>query len=138
MSPLSCPHTLRMRMLIAVVFAVWILSPHLMPNSLLLPQAFTQNIPNFTKQVSSSGQTNATEPSVAVDRSDGTVYVAWQASGTHVARSDDGGRTFFETPISNPFGSDVGELGVRGGGPTPSGTDRGYVFSFLELPLGLP
>jgi len=137
MSPLSCPHTLRMRMLIAVVFAVWILSPHLMPNSLLLPQAFTQNIPNFTKQVSSSGQTNATEPSVAVDRSDGTVYVAWQASGTHVARSDDGGRTFVETPIANLFGSDVGDVDVRVGGPTPSGTHRVYVSSIEELPLVL-
>src|SRR5436309_937036 len=137
MSPLSCPHTLRMRMLIAVVFAVWILSPHLMPNSLLLPQAFTQNIPNFTKQVSSRGQTNATEPSVAVDRSDGTVYVAWQASGTHVARSDNGGRTFVETPIANLFGSDVGDVDVRVGGPTPSGTHRVYVSSLEELPLVL-
>src|SRR5437773_3191934 len=137
MSPLSCPHTLRMRMLIAVVFAVWILSPHLMPNSLLLPQAFTQSLPNFTKQSSSSGQTNATEPSVAVDRSDGTVYVAWQASGTHVARSDNGGRTFVETPIANLFGSDVGDVDVRVGGPTPSGTHRVYVSSIEELPLVL-
>ncbi|HLB90352.1 MAG TPA: hypothetical protein VJK29_22025, partial [Terriglobales bacterium] len=77
------------------------------------PPAFTQNIPNFTQQVSSSGQTNATEPSVAVDRSDGTVYVAWQGSGTHVARSDDGGRTFVETPINNLFGPDVGDVDVR-------------------------
>ncbi len=59
MSLLSCPHTLRMRMLIAVVFAVWILSPHLMPNSLLLPQAFTQNIPNFTKICRLAGQRHA-------------------------------------------------------------------------------
>src|SRR5690349_1018397 len=51
---------------------------------------------SFTRQVSPSSETNATEPSVAVDRSDGTVWVAWQASGTHVARSDDGGRTFAE------------------------------------------
>ncbi len=137
MSPLSCPHTLRMRMLIAVVFALWVLSLHLMPNSLLSPQAFAQNIPNFTRQVSSSGQTNATEPSVAVDRSDGTVYVAWQASGTHVARSDDGGRTFVETPIANLFGSDVGDVDVRVGGPTPSGTHRVYVSSIEELPLVL-
>ena len=137
MSLLSCPHTLRMRMLIAVVFALWVLSLHLMPNSLLSPQAFAQNIPNFTRQVSSSGQTNATEPSVAVDRSDGTVYVAWQASGTHVARSDDGGRTFVETPIANLFGSDVGDVDVRVGGPTPSGTHRVYVSSLEELPLAL-
>src|SRR5438477_4226385 len=146
MSLLSCPHRLRMRLLIAVVFAVWILSPHLMPNSLLSPQAFTQNIPNFTKQVSSSGQTNATEPSVAVDRSDGTIYVAWQASGTHVARSDDGGRTFVQTSIMNPFGSDIGDVDVRVGGPTPCttaimgclpGTHRVYVSSLERLPLPL-
>ena len=101
------------------------------------PQAFTQNIPNFTQQVSSSGQTNATEPSVAVDRSDGTVYAAWQGSGTHVARSDDGGRTFVETPINNLFGPDVGDVDVRVGGPTPSGTHRVYVSSIEELPLAL-
>src|SRR5260370_40235373 len=55
--------------------------------------AFASDILGFTEQVSSSSQTNATEPSVAVDRSDGTVYGAWQASGTHGARSDEGGRT---------------------------------------------
>src|SRR5437016_6874096 len=135
-----------MRILIPIIFEVWILSQHLMPNSLLSPQAFAQNIPNFTRQVSSSGQTNATEPSVAVDRSDGTVYVAWQASGTHVARSDDGGRTFVETPIANLFGSDVGDVDVRVGGPTPCsvpvtgclpGTHRVYVSSLEKLPLVL-
>src|SRR5438105_2547614 len=91
----------------------------------------------FTTQVSASSQSNATEPSVAVDRSDGTVYVAWQASGTHVARSDDGGRTFVETPINNLFGSDVGDVDVRVGGPTPSGVHRVYVSSLEELPLVL-
>src|SRR5437899_3172286 len=90
---LSCLHTLRMRMLV-VVFAGWIFSLHLMPNSLLSPPALAQNILGFTEQVSPNAQSNATEPSVAVDRSDGTVYVAWQASGTHVTRSDDGGHTF--------------------------------------------
>src|SRR5439155_27040600 len=95
------------------------------------------NILDFTEQVSPATQTNATEPSVAVDRSDGTVYVAWQASGTHVARSDDGGRTFVETPIANLFGSDVGDVDVRVGGPTPSGTHRVYVSSIEELPLVL-
>jgi len=105
-------------------------------NLLLAPQAFAQNISisGFTRQVSSSSQSNATEPSVAVDRSDGTVYVAWQASGTHVARSDDGGRTFVETPINNLFGSDVGDVDVRVGGPTPSGVHRVYVSSSKELP----
>src|SRR5436853_767226 len=91
----------------------------------------------FTTQVSPSSQSNATEPSVAVDRSDGTVYVAWQASGTHVARSDDGGRTFVETPIHNLFGSDVGDVDVRVGGPTSSGVHRLYVSSLEELPLVL-
>src|SRR2546422_880768 len=133
---LSCLHTLRMRMLV-VVFAGWIFSLHLMPNSLLSPPALAQNILGFTEQVSPNAQSNATEPSVAVDRSDGTVYVAWQASGTHVARSDDGGRTFVETPIANLFGSDVGDVDVRVGGPTPSGTHRVYVSSLEELPLVL-
>ena len=137
MSLLSCPHTLRMRMSVAVVFAGWIFSPHLLPNSLLSPRALAQTILGFTEQVSPNAQSNATEPSVAVDRSDGTVYVAWQASGTHVARSDDGGRTFVETPIANLFGSDVGDVDVRVGGPTPSGTHRVYVSSLEELPLVL-
>src|SRR5205823_1155636 len=100
---------------------------------LLVPQTFAQNILGFTERVSS--QSNATEPSVAVDRSDGTVYVAWQASGTHVARSDDGGRTFVETAIANLFGSDVGDVDIRVGGPTSSGTHRVYVSSLEELPL---
>src|SRR5713226_3333649 len=99
--------------------------------------AFAGDILGFTEQVSPGSQTNATEPSVAVDRSDGTVYVAWQASGTHVARSDDGGRTFVETPINNLFGSDVGDVDVRVGGPTPSGVHRVYVSSIEELPLVL-
>src|SRR5213076_3542779 len=81
--------------------------------------ALADIISGFTEKVSPDGQTNATEPSVAVDRSDGTVYVAWQASGTHVARSDDGGRSFVQTPIVNLFGNDVGDVDVRVGGPTP-------------------
>src|SRR5437588_677474 len=98
----------------------------------------------FTEQVSPEAETNATEPSVAVDRSDGTVWVAWQASGTHVARSDDGGRSFAQTPIVNVFGNDVGDVDVRVGGPTPCvtptssclpGTHRVYVTSLERLPL---
>src|SRR2546430_2848362 len=73
----------------------------------------------FTTKVSPAAQTNATEPSVAVDRSDGTIYIAWQASGTHVARSDNGGRSFVQTPITDPFGNDIGDVHLRGGGPTP-------------------
>src|SRR3989442_2544069 len=100
----------------------------------------------FSPQVSPSSQTNATEPSVAVDRSDGTIYVAWQASGTRVARSDDGGRSFVQTPIADPFGSDIGDVDVRVGGPTPCstpttnclpGTRRVYVSSIERLPLPL-
>src|SRR5881398_2969941 len=98
----------------------------------------------FTEQVSPEAETNATEPSVAIDRSDGTVWVAWQASGTHVARSDDGGRSFLQTPIVNAFGDDVGDVDVRVGGPTPCaaptssclpGTHRVYVTSLEQLPL---
>jgi hypothetical protein len=98
----------------------------------------------FTEKVSPDEETNATEPSVAIDRSDGTVYVAWQASGTHVARSDDGGRSFVQTPIVNLFGRDLGDVAVRVGGPTPCtmatmscrpGTHRVYVSSLERLPL---
>src|SRR5438128_6950118 len=104
------------------------------------------NIVDFTEQVSPAAETNATEPSVAVDRSDGTIYAAWQASGTHVARSDDGGRSFVQTPISDVFGSDVGDVHVRVGGPTPCAaptssciprTHRVYVTSLEKLPLVL-
>jgi hypothetical protein len=73
----------------------------------------------FTTQVSPGSQTDATEPFIAIDRSDGTVWVAWQASGSHVARSDDGGRTFTEMPINDPLGSDVGDVAIRVGGPAP-------------------
>src|SRR2546430_4793352 len=67
----------------------------------------------FTTRVSPQAQTNATEPSVAVDRSDGTIYVAWQGSGTHVARSDDGGRSFVQTPINDPAGNDIDRKSTR-------------------------
>src|SRR5207245_965370 len=74
--------------------------------------------------------------------SDGTVWVAWQASGTHVARSDDGGRTWTQV-LSQ---SDVGDVDIRVGGPTPCtapttgcvpGTHRVYVSSIEETPLPL-
>src|SRR5947209_4575758 len=112
--------------------------------ALALPQAASSgDILGFTEQVSPDTQTNATEPSVAVDRSDGTIYVAWQASGTHVARSDDGGRSFVQTPIADLFGRDLGDVDVRVGGPTPCsspttnclpGTHRVYVSSLERLP----
>ena len=98
----------------------------------------------FTETVSPDAETNATEPYIAVDRSDGTVYVAWQASGTHVARSDDGGRSFVQTPIVNLFGNDIGDVDTAVGGPTPCttptstcipGKHRVYVTSIERLPL---
>src|SRR5713226_971694 len=104
--------------------------------------AFAGDLLGFTEEVSPSTQTNATEPSVAVDRSDGTVYVAWQASGTHVARSDVGGRTFAQVFSER----DVGDVDIRVGGPTPCamatmtclpGTHRVYVSSIEEIPLPL-
>src|SRR3989442_4143669 len=105
--------------------------------------AFASDLAGFRQQVSPSSQGNATEPAVAVDRSDGTVYVAWQASGSHVARSDDGGRTFLQTAF--PSG-DVGDVAIRVGGPTPCtaptsncspGTHRVYVSSIELTPLAL-
>src|SRR5437899_2435067 len=80
------------------------------------------DILGFTEEVSPQEETNATEPSVAVDRSDGTIYVAWQASGTHVARSDNGGRSFVQTPIVNISGNDLGDVAIRVGGATPCST----------------
>src|SRR5437879_11842184 len=74
----------------------------------------------FTTQVSPSSQTNATEPSVAVDRSDGTIYVAWQAGGTWVARSDDGGRSLWQTALADTIGHDIADGDARDGGATPS------------------
>src|SRR5436853_4249684 len=81
--------------------------------------AFASDLAGFRQQVSPSSQSNATEPSVAVDRSDGTVYVAWQASGSHVAGSDDGGRTFIQEPENDRFGSDVVDDNIGIGGATP-------------------
>jgi hypothetical protein len=98
----------------------------------------------FTSQVSPSDQTNATEPYVAIDRSDGTIYVAWQASGGHVARSDDGGRSFVQVDPFGPANSDVGDVDIEVGGPTPCtipsstclpGAHRVYLTTIEELPL---
>ena len=103
------------------------------------------DILGFTEQVSPPAQLNATEPYIAVDRSDGTVYVAWQASGAHAARSDDGGRTFVQLPLANaPFGSDLGDVAIRVGGATPCmtvmptclpGAHRVYITALERLPL---
>src|SRR5919198_682263 len=71
---------------------------------LLAMPANAGDLLGFTEQVSPQEETNATEPYIAIDHSDGTVWVAWQASGTHVARSDDGGRSFVQTPIADLFG----------------------------------
>jgi hypothetical protein len=111
--------------------------------SLISQSAWAQDLIGFTEQVSPSTERNATEPSVAVDRADGTIYVAWQASGSHVARSDDGGRTFVQTPIADFFGRDLGDVAIRVGGPTPCtapatnclpGTHRVYLTSLERLP----
>jgi hypothetical protein len=111
--------------------------------SILSVTALADIIEGFTEQVSPDAEMNATEPSVAVDRSDGTIYVAWQASGTHVARSDDGGRSFVQTPIAALLGNDIGDVHIRVGGPTICastssclpGTHRVYVTSLERLPL---
>src|SRR5919198_3079982 len=113
---------------------------------LLAMPANAGDLLGFTEQVSPQEETNATEPYIAIDHSDGTVWVAWQASGTHVARSDDGGRTFVQTPIANLFGNDVGDVDIAVGGPTPCavattnclrGTRRFYVTSLERLPVPL-
>jgi len=130
---------------ITVVVAATILFwPREIPKLLLGPVAIAGDLLGFTEQVSPGSQSNATEPYIAVDRSDGTIYVAWQASGSKVARSDDGGRTFVQTPIVDPFGRDLGDVAIRVGGPTPCatatttclpGTHRVYVSALERLPL---
>ena len=74
------------------------------------------DILGFTEEVSPEAETNATEPYIAIDHADGTVWVAWQASATHVARSDDGGRSFVQTPIVDLFGNDIGDVDIAVGG----------------------
>src|SRR5947208_12479970 len=96
-----------------------------------------------TETVSPEAETNATEPYIDIDRSDGTVWVAWQSSGSHVARSDDGGRTFVQTPEFDAVGRDLGDVDIAVGGPTPCatptssclpGTHRVYVTSLSRVP----
>jgi hypothetical protein len=112
--------------------------------------AHAGSVTGFTTQVSPSSEANATEPSAAVDRADGMIYVAWQdGGGRHVARSDDGGRTFTQLMLPS---TDIGDVDVRVGGPTPCattvtptpgtlgclpGTHRVYVTSIEETPLPL-
>ena len=111
---------------------------------LLAMPANAGDLLGFTEQVSPQEETNATEPYIAIDHSDGTVWVAWQASGTHVARSDDGGRSFVQTPIADLFGRDLGDVDIAVGGPTPCtmptsnclpGTHRVYVSSLERAPF---
>jgi hypothetical protein len=96
--------------------------------------AASNPLEGFTEVVSPEAEENATEPYIAIDRSDGTVWVAWQAGGSHVARSDDGGRSFTELLSED----DVGDVDIAVGGPTPCtipttgckpGTHRVYVSS---------
>src|SRR5436853_2508838 len=100
------------------------------------------DILGFTEQVSPQADVTATEPYIAIDRSDGTIYVAWQSGGSHVARSDDGGRTF--TTVFDQ--SDVGDVDIAVGGPTPCtvpstgctpGTHRVYLTAIEQTPLPL-
>jgi hypothetical protein len=109
----------------------------------LVPSGSANILEGFTETVSPEAETNATEPSIAVDRSDGTIYVAWQASGSHVARSDDGGRTFQQKPDFDVLGRDLGDVHIRVGGPAPCsvatttcwpGAHRVYVSSLSRVP----
>jgi hypothetical protein len=102
--------------------------------------AASNPLEGFTEVVSPEEEENATEPYIAIDRSDGTVWVAWQAGGTHVARSDDGGRSFTGELLSE---DDVGDVDIAVGGPTPCaaptagckpGTHRVYVSSISQVP----
>src|SRR2546426_1801076 len=109
--------------------------------------AFADIISGFTEKVSPDAQTNATEPSVAVDRSDGTIYIAWQASGTHVARSDNGGGRVVQTPLARPPAGGSGGVGFPICGPPPSAAATptrlslappGFVASLSRLRLPPP
>jgi hypothetical protein len=104
--------------------------------------ASASDILGFTEEVSPQADGNATEPYIAIDRSDGTIYVAWQSGGSHVARSDDGGRTF-KTVFDQ---QDIGDVDIAVGGPTPCatpttgcipGSHRVYLTSLEETPLAL-
>jgi len=126
-------------------FAVLVLSAAILTPFTFAAMALAADILGFTEQVSPPAQTNATEPSVAVDRSDGTIYVTWQAGGARAARSDDGGRTFVQLDLANPpFGRDLGDVAVRVGGATPCatvvanclpGAHRVYITALERLPL---
>src|SRR4051812_9144019 len=74
--------------------------------------ASASDILGFTEEVSPEADGSATEPYIDIDRSDGTVWVAWQSSGSHVARSDDGGRSFVQTPEFDVFGRDLGDVDI--------------------------
>jgi hypothetical protein len=109
--------------------------------ALAMPAA-SNIIEGFTETVSPEAEENATEPYIAIDRSDGTIYVAWQAGGSHVARSDDGGRSF-ATVLDQ---SDIGDVDIAVGGPTPCiqptggcipGKRRVYLTSLEETPFPL-
>src|SRR5881227_3190526 len=73
------------------------------------------DILGFTEHVSPEADVNAPEPYIAIVRSDGTIYLSWQSGGSHVSRSDDGGRSF-TTGLDQ---QDVGDVDIAVGGPTP-------------------
>src|SRR2546428_14040886 len=75
-----------MRLATAVIATVYLLPP---PSTRLLSlQALAADTTSFPRQESPTSTTNATETSVAVDRSDDTWLSAWQVRGTHYARYD--------------------------------------------------
>src|SRR3954471_6922884 len=89
------------------------------------------DIIGFTEEVSPEADGSATEPYIDIDHSDGTVWVAWQSSGAHVARSDDGGRSFVQTPEFDVFGRDLGDVDIAVGGRTPCATPVAPVLVML-------
>lgn len=109
--------------------------------------AGASDILGFTEEVSPAADANATEPYIAIDRSDGTVYVAWQSGGSHVARSDDGGRSF--TVVHDQ--EDIGDVDIAVGGlvdcaadaahlpaiPCTPSSHRVYLTSLEQTPLPL-
>src|SRR5438477_11395884 len=84
--------------------------------SFFVMSALADVISGFTEKVSPDAEMNATEPPVAIHRSDGTVSVAWQASGTHGARSGDGGRSCVQPATGHVCARHERDVGLRVGG----------------------
>jgi hypothetical protein len=97
---------------------------------LLAVPASASDILGFTEEVSPDADANATEPYIAIDRSDGTIYVAWQSGGSHVARSDNGGRSF--THLFDQ--EDIGDVDIALGGLVNCTADAAHVPAISCLP----